>query len=56
MMGNKKSCTFMQDSKPYFTKLNYAPVDGFRPSRLDLLDIAVEILILVNIINNQTVS
>jgi hypothetical protein len=24
----------MQDSKPYFTKSNYAPVAGFRPERL----------------------
>ncbi len=27
----------MQDSKPYFTKTNYAPVDGLRPSLFDLL-------------------
>ncbi len=26
----------MQDSKPYFTKTNYAPVDGLRPSLFDL--------------------
>ena len=33
-LENKKSCTFMQDSKPYFTKSNYAPVAGFLPLRL----------------------
>ena len=30
----------MQDSKPYFTKTNYAPVDGLRPSLFDLIDLA----------------
>jgi hypothetical protein len=26
----------MQDSKPHFTKSNYAPIAGFRPSLLAL--------------------
>ncbi len=67
MTENKKSCTFMQDSKPYFTKTNYAPVDGLRPSLFDLLILApvaglrpsrfallkvpIDILILIDIIN-----
>lgn len=36
MIENKKSCIQMQDSIPYFTKSNYAPVDGFLPSLFDL--------------------
>ena len=57
----------MQDSIPYFTKSNYAPVDGFlpslfdlrilapvaglRPSRFALLKVPIDILILIDIIN-----
>ena len=58
----------MQDSKPYFTKTNYAPVDGLRPSLFDLLiltpvarlrpssfillKIAVVTFTLVNVVNS----